>query len=100
MVQEYIQYTKKYKMKLFIYKSLLACFLVFILFHLTVGYTVRSYEIKIYNYFSKDKINYIKDKLRSELKDGLNQDRILSKDDSILINNFLEKIRNELKDAK
>ena len=100
MVQEYIQYIKNYKMKLFIYKSLLVCFLIFILFQFTIGYTVRSYETKIQNYFSKDKINYIKDKLRSELKDGLKQDRILSKEDSILINNFLQKINKELNDTK
>lgn len=100
MVQEYTRCIKNFKMKLFIYKSLITCFLIFILFHLTVGYTVRSYEIKIQNYFSKDKINYLRDKLRSELNDGLKKDRILSKQDAILINNFLNKINKELNDAK
>ena len=100
MVQEYIRYIKNFKMKIFIYKSLLACFLIFILFHLTIGYTVIIYEVKIQNYFSNDKINYLKDKLRSELKDGLKKDRILSKEDSILINNVLKKINKELNDSK
>ena len=100
MVQEYIRYIKNFKMKLFIYKSLLACFLIFILFHLTIGYTVRSYEVKIQNYFSEDKISYLRDKLRSELNDGLKKDRILSKEDAILINNFLNKIKKELNDTK
>ena len=100
MVQEYIHYIKNFKMKLFIYKSLLACFLIFILFPLTVGYTVRSYEVKIQNYFSKDKISYLRDKLRSELSEGLKKDRILSIEDAILINNFLNKINKELNDTK
>ena len=100
MVQEYIRYIKNFEMKIFIYKSLLACFFIFILFHLTIGYTVRSYEVKIQNYFSEDKISYLRDKLKSELNDGLKKDRILSKEDAILINNFLNKIKKELNDKK
>ena len=51
-------------MKLFIYKSLVICLLFFLLFHLTFGYAIRSYENKIYNMFSKDKILFIKEKIR------------------------------------
>ena len=43
-----------------------------------------------------DKLNYFKDKLRSEIQDGLNKDRILNKEDSILIKNFITKIRKSL----
>ena len=39
----------------------------------------------------------IKDKLRSELKSGLEKDRILSDEDAILIKKFIEKISSELK---
>ncbi len=87
-------------MKLFVYKTLIACFLIFILFHLTIGYTLRSYENEFRNYFSKDKINFLKDKIRIELKDSLEKERILSKEDSILLNKFLEKISNELNNSK
>ena len=52
-------------MKLFVYKTLVACFLIFVLFHLTIGYTLRSYENEIKNYFSKDKINFLKIRLES-----------------------------------
>ena len=87
-------------MKLFVYKTLAACFIIFILFHLTIGYTLRSYENKIKNYFSKDKINFIKDKIREEIKDGLEKERILSKEDSVLLNKFLEKISKDLNNSK
>ena len=87
-------------MKLFVYKTLVACFLIFVLFHLTIGYTLRSYENEIKNYFSKDKINFFKDKIRIEIKDGLEKERILSKAVSILMNKFLEKISKELKNSK
>ena len=39
-------------------------------------------------------------KIRSEIQVGLNKDQILSKEDSILINQFLEKITKELNDTK
>ena len=100
MVQEYIQYIKKYNMKLFVYKSLFTCLLIFILFHLTIGYIARSYEAKIYNTFSKDKINFIKEKIRSEIKAGIEKDQILSDEDTLLINQFLEKISKELNKQK
>ena len=87
-------------MKLFVYKTLVACFLIFVLFHLTIGYTLRSYENKIKNYFSKDKINFLKDKIREEIKDGLEKERILSKEDSVLLNKFLEKISKDLNNSK
>lgn len=87
-------------MKLFVYKSLFACLLIFILFHLTIGYTVRNFESKIRNTFSKDKINFVKEKIKSEMRDGLEKDKILSKEDSILINKFLEKITSELNNTK
>lgn len=100
MVQEYIRYIKNYNMKIFIYKFLVACLFIFILFHLTFGYVVRSYEVKIQNSFSKDKIRFLKDKIRSEIQDGLNKERILTKEDSILINEFLEKIIKDLNDTE
>ena len=87
-------------MKLFAYKSLFICLLIFILYQATIGYTARSIETKIYNTFSKEKIKLIKNKLRSEIKTGLEKDQILSKEDATLINNFLEKIIQEINDTK
>ena len=52
------------------------------------------------NLLSKDNINYIKDKLRSEIKDGLEKDQILSQEDVILVNKLLLKIKKELNDTK
>ena len=45
----------------------------------------------------KNTAEMIKDKLRSELKSGLEKDRILSDEDAILIKKFIEKIFSELK---
>jgi hypothetical protein len=87
-------------MKIFVYKTLFVSLLIFIIFHATVGYVVKTYESKIQNTFNTDKLNYIKNKLRVEIKKGLNKDRILNKEDSIIINNFIQKITKELNDTK
>ena len=100
MVQEYIQFIKKNNMKLFIYKSLFIAVLIFITFHATIGYAVRSYESKIINYFSKDKFNFMKEKIREEIKKGIEKDSILDEKDALLINKFLKKIRKELDNTK
>ncbi len=63
-----------------------------------------------YNVFLSDKLDFlnklssldretaemIKDKVRSELKSGLEKDKILSEEDALLIKKFIEKISSEL----
>ena len=63
-----------------------------------------------YNVFLSDKFDFlnklssldretaemIKDKVRSELKSGLEKDKILSGEDALLIKKFIEKISSEL----
>ena len=83
-------------MKLFIYKSLTLIFLIFILFHVTIGYVLRNYEAKIYNTFDKEKIVYLKQKIKDEIKDGLDNERILNKEDALLLKNFISKLRSEI----
>ena len=39
----------------------------------------------------------IKDKIRSEIRSGLEKDKILSDEDAILIKKFISKISSELK---
>jgi|TARA_Y100000389_G_scaffold153060_1_gene153208 hypothetical protein len=87
-------------MKIFIYKLLIFFILSFIFFQFTIGYTVRNYENKILNTFSKDKINYIRDKVKDEIKSSLKEDKILSNDDALLLKNFFKKINNEIKNSK
>ena len=81
---------------MFIYKSLIVVLLIFVLFHATFGYMLRSYEEKFYNTFSKDQINSVKNKVRAEIKKGLDKDRILEKDDALMIKKFIDKISKEI----
>lgn len=83
-------------MKLFIYKTLFLSLIFFIIFHSTIGYVIKKYENKIYNSLSRDNIIFIKEKIRSEIRDGISKDRIINQDDAILLNNFIKKLKKEL----
>ena len=83
-------------MKIFIYKTLIISFLIFILFHLTIGYTIRSLETRFFNTFSKEKINYVKDKIREEIKNAVEKDNYINPEDAELINKFLKKLQKEI----
>ena len=87
-------------MKFFIYKTLVFCFCIFLLFQLTIGSLIKKYEAKLYNLKSKENIEYVKEKIREEINISLKKEKILKKEDSILLKKFLDKINNELKAKK
>mgnify|MGYP001335508641 FL=1 len=83
-------------MRLFVYKTLFVFFCLFLLFNLTIGYQIRKIENSIQNLSSKEKIESVKEKIRKEMKNGIDKDNIFSNEDRILIKKFLNKITEEL----
>ena len=96
MVFLYMRYIKNYKMKIFIYKTLFVFILIYILFQLTIGLVIKKIKKEIFYFKSKENIELIKKKLRSELEASIKKDKILDKDDVELFNKFLKKLNNEL----
>ena len=87
-------------MKIFIYKSLFVFFLILILFKLTIGALVNNYQEKLEEFFSKEYINKVKIKIREQVKIGIEKERILSADDALLINKFINKLQKEISDVE
>ena len=83
-------------MKIFIYKSLIFFFLLFVFFQVTIGSTIRSYENKLMNNFSKDKILIYKNKIREEISSSLLKEQILSAEDADLLGRFFKKLSTEI----
>ena len=83
-------------MRLFIYKLLAALVGVYILFQLTIGLLIVGFKKEISELSSSENISIIKEKIRDEMKDGINKERIIDKSDSILIKQFIDKIIKEL----
>ncbi len=85
-------------MRIFIYKSLFLIILIYILFQLTIGYTVKKIKGEIYNLKSKENIEFIKNKIRDEINAAIKKDKLLDERDKKLINDFIKKIKKELQD--
>ena len=83
-------------MKIFIYKFIIILIGLFFLFEITIGSLVKKYENKIINFTSKQNKEYILDKVRKEVKESLNKEKIFNEDDAKLINSILKKIFLEI----
>tara|TARA_B100000686_G_C15945520_1_gene550987 strand:- start:21 stop:281 length:261 start_codon:yes stop_codon:yes gene_type:complete len=83
-------------MKNFVYKTLFVSLVIFILFHLTIGTKIRQIEENIDNFKSKENIEFVKNKIRKEMRSAIKKDKVLNDEDAKLIKQFLNKINKEL----
>ena len=83
-------------MRIFFYKFIITIVGLFILYQLTIGYTIKKIQQKFYSINVKEQSEFIKDKLREEIKNTLKKDEILTKEDVILIKKFYLKILSEI----
>ena len=86
-------------MRIFVYKVIILFFAIFFLYHFTLGHTIYEFQNKFYSTLDKKTIDVFKNKVRKELNKSLSKDRIIKKEDAILINKFLNKITNDLKNV-
>jgi len=84
-------------MKTFIYKILIFFVVFFVLYKITIGKTINEIESKVEFIKSKENVEYIKSKIKDEIRNSLTKERYISIEDAQLINNFLNKIKKDLK---
>ena len=83
-------------MRIFFYKFIIIIVGLFILYQLTIGFTIKKIQQKFYSINVKEKSEFLKDKLREEIRNTLKKDEILTKEDAILIKKFYLKILSEI----
>ncbi len=83
-------------MKIFVYKSLFIFICIFILFQLTVGYQIKSFEKNLDSLTSKKNIELFKNKLREEINNAVKKEQYLDANDAKLIGQFIKKIQKEI----
>ena len=83
-------------MKIFFYKTLFASLIFVVVYKITFGSLINEIENKFINYFSKENVEFLKLKVKKEIIDSLDKERIISQEDKILINKFINKIKNDL----
>jgi len=84
-------------MKIFFFKSILIFFLFIIAFHLTFNIAIKKINQKVFEITTKENIEKIKNQIRDEMKNAIEKDNYISKDDAKLISSFLKKIMKDLK---
>ena len=84
-------------MKIFVYKTLIVIFSVYLLFQFTVGLKIGEYEKKleslIYNKQTREKII---EKVKEEIKIANQKENLFTSEERELLSNFINKIQKEL----
>ena len=83
-------------MKVFLVKSIIVVVFVFILFQVTVGSQINKLKNSIAIMSNKEQREIYKDKIKDEMRKGIEKDNYFSEDERILISRFLKKILTEL----
>ncbi len=87
-------------MRNYIYKTLIAVIALIVVFEFTIGKTLnnitRQTDILLTKEGRKKMINSIK----IEMEKAINKENYLNKDERVLINKFINKIKSELRNAE
>ena len=87
-------------MKQFIYKTIIAVVAIVLVYELTIAKQIKQFTSQSDILLTKEGRKEGVDKLREEIKKAIKKERYLSKEDIKLINQFIKKIRSELKESE
>ena len=87
-------------MRSFIYKALIITFIFIIAFEFTIGKRLDPIVQNINKFSNEQGRKELINKLRKEMRKGINKEHILKEDDRILINRFINKLSNEISSAE
>ena len=97
------QNNEKADLKKFFIKLIAIIFAVIIVINISYNLILADKLENINKLFSlnnKDNIEQIKNKIRLEIKSGLDKDKILNEEDKILLYKFYLKLKNEFKEIE
>ena len=83
-------------MKIFLVKSIIVFFGIFFLFQVTIGSQLESFKDSLDTFSSKEKRDVLKEKIKNEMKKGIEKENYFKEDEKVLISKFLKKMFKEL----
>ena len=86
-------------MKQFIYKTIIAIIAIVLVYELTIAKQIKEFTSQSEIILTKEGRKDGVEKIREELKKAIKKERYLSREDAKLINQFIRKIRNELRES-
>ena len=83
-------------MRKFIYKTIIILFALAIFFEFTIGKRLEPIMNNLNLIEDKQERKNLANKIRKEMRKGLEKENILNKEDRVLIKNFIDKLKLEL----
>tara|TARA_B100001167_G_C16574220_1_gene213951 strand:+ start:81 stop:344 length:264 start_codon:yes stop_codon:yes gene_type:complete len=87
-------------MRVFIYKAIIITFIFTIVFEFTIGKRIDPIVENINKFNDEHGRKELINKLRKEMRKGLEKEYLLKEDDRVLIYNFFNKLNSEINSAK
>ena len=87
-------------MRNYIYKTLIAVIALIVVFEFTIGKTINRISSQTEILFTKEGRKGMVSSIKIEMEKAIKKENYLDEDERILINNFIKKIKNELKSAE
>ncbi len=84
-------------MRTYIYKTIIAVIALIIVFEFTIGKTLNKITSQTDSFFTREGRKETVNSIKNEMQKAVKKENFLKQEDRILINNFINKIRNELK---
>ena len=87
-------------MRNYIYKTLIAVIALIIVFEFTIGKTLNNITRQTDILLTKEGRKKMVNSIKIEMEKAVNKENYLKKDERILINKFINKIKSELNNVK
>tara|TARA_B100000123_G_scaffold148427_1_gene109745 strand:- start:176 stop:439 length:264 start_codon:yes stop_codon:yes gene_type:complete len=84
----------------YIYKTLIAVIALIIVFEFTVGKTLNNITRQTDILLTKEGRKKMVNSIKVEMEKAVNKENYLNKEERVLINKFINKIKSELKNAE
>ena len=83
-------------MRIFLVKTIIVIVAVFFLYQFTIGSEISNLKNRLVSFSDPGKREMIKEKLKDEMRKGIQKEKYFDEDDRALISQFLKKILKEL----
>jgi|TARA_Y200000002_G_scaffold349211_1_gene325679 hypothetical protein len=83
-------------MRIFIYKSIIVFFGIYLTYNFTIGKKIDQYESRLMFLLTDQGREKIRNLVRKEIKNSIDNEFLLKNDDRILLKEFFDKINKEL----
>ena len=87
-------------MRQFIYKTIIVIVALVVAFEFTIGKTINKFNQKAEMVFSKEGRKGMVITVKKEMQKAIDKENYLTEEERLLINNFINKIKNELNSVK